>query len=79
MDQDRMTNTANHMAGHVREAVGEFADETKVQAQEAGRRASVAVRDATAAVSSVVQRQPLIALLAAGLVGGLLTLMLGRR
>lgn len=79
MDQDRMTNTANHMAGQVREAVGEFADETKVQAQEAGRRASVAVRDATAAVSSVVQRQPLIALLAAGLVGGLLTLMLGRR
>ena len=79
MNLDQMTNSAAHIAGQTREAVGEFADETKERAEQVGRQATAAARDATAAVSGMVQQQPLAALLAAGVLGGLLTLMLTRR
>ena len=79
MDVNHVTGSASFVAGQVREAVGEFANETRTQAEQVGHRASGASRDAVAAVSGMVQQQPLAALLAAGVVGGLLTLMLTRR
>jgi ElaB/YqjD/DUF883 family membrane-anchored ribosome-binding protein len=79
MDLNQVTGSASHVAGQVREAVGEFVDETKIQAEQVGHRASVASREAVAAVNGMVQQQPIAALLAAAVVGGLLTLMLTRR
>lgn len=79
MDLNQFTDSANKVGGQVREAVGEFVDETKTQAEVAGRRAAGATRDSAAAIGGMVQQQPLAALLAAGVVGGLLTLMLTRR
>ena len=79
MDVNQVRESANHAAEKVRDAADEFAGTTKTQAEQIGRQAAVATRDAAAAVSEMVQQQPLAALLTAGLVGGLLTLLLTRR
>jgi ElaB/YqjD/DUF883 family membrane-anchored ribosome-binding protein len=74
----------------VQEAVGSLAGESKVQMEEIARQAAGAARDAygqvrdrardvAGVVSDSVVRQPIIALLVAGVVGCMLGLLLSRR
>ena len=54
-------------------------DETRKQAEHMAKRASAVARDAASVVGGSVQSQPLVGLLIAGAVGGVLGAMLARR
>ena len=90
MNLNRAAEIANGVTEQVRDAAGTMAASAKTQTEDVARQAAGAARDAygpvqdqardvAAAVSESVQRQPLIALLAAGVAGGLLGLLLARR
>ena len=79
MESTQFTGSASHLAGQIREAAGEVVDETRKQAEHMAKRASAVARDAASVVGASVQSQPLVGLLIAGAVGGLLGAMLARR
>ena len=79
IESTQFTGAASHIAGQMREAAGEVVDETRKQAEHMAKRASAVARDAASVVGASVQSQPLVGLLIAGAVGGLLGAMLARR
>lgn len=101
MDEDRITGTANDLKGQMKEGIGDFTGDTKMQAggradqirgaaQQTMGQARDAVRDAADAVQDraatigeyldeTIHERPLTALMAAGVVGYILSLLIHRR
>ncbi len=90
MDKTRIEDWAANVAGRTEAAVGALAGDAKTQVEELASQAAATaeraygqaqgqVRGAAAAVASSVERQPLITLVIAGLIGCALGVLLARR
>ncbi len=90
MDRSDIEDRAEGLVGRAEAAAGALADDVKSQMEGLATRATATaeraygqarnqVRGAAATVTTSVEQQPLIALLAAGLICGTLGFLLGRR
>ena len=90
MNKSDIANRASNLAGRAEAAVGAFADDVKSRVEESATQAAATaeraygqardqVRGAAATVTTSVEQQPLIALLAVGLICGTVGFLLGRR
>lgn len=89
MDKTRIEDWAASIAGETGASVGALAGDAKAQVEELASQATAAaghaygqardqVRGAAATVATSVEQQPLIALLAVGLICGAVGFLLGR-
>jgi len=76
---DRTQSTVGSLAGDARSKAEDLASQATGAAQQAYGQARAQLRGATAAVTTSVEQQPLIAMVVVGLVCGMLGFLLARR
>lgn len=71
--------TVDGLAGDARTRVEELASQATASADHVYRQVRDQVREAATAASTTVEKEPLVALMAAGLIGGIVGFLLARR
>ena len=77
--EDKAKNKLDELAGSAQQQFGEFVDSPKHQVKGAARKYTAQASDAVSDVTEAVKNNPLTGLIAAGAVGIVLGLLLGRK
>lgn len=76
---DKVENKANEFAGEAQKQFGDFVDSPKHQLRGAARKYSAQASEAVSDVAEKIKENPLSGLIAAGAIGVVLGLLLGRK
>lgn len=76
---DKAKNKLDELAGSAQEQFGDFVDSPKHQVKGAAKKYAAQASDAVSEVTEAVRNNPLSGLIAAGAVGVVLGLLLGRK
>ena len=77
--EDKVENTVNQLAGEAQKQFGDFVDSPKHQLKGAARKYSAQASEAVSDVADKIKENPLSGLIAAGAIGVVLGLLLGRK
>ncbi|MBU9809716.1 CsbD family protein [Rahnella sp. C60] len=77
--EDKVENTVNEFAGEAQKQFGDFVDSPKHQLKGAARKYSAQASEAVSDVADKIKENPLSGLIAAGAIGVVLGLLLGRK
>ncbi|ADW76248.1 CsbD family protein (plasmid) [Rahnella aquatilis] len=77
--EDKVENTVNQFAGEAQKQFGDFVDSPKHQLKGAARKYSAQASEAVSDVADKIKENPLSGLIAAGAIGVVLGLLLGRK
>lgn len=77
--EDKVENTVNQFAGEAQKQFGDFVDSPKHQLKGAARKYSAQASEAVSDVADKIKENPLSGLIAAGAIGVVLGLLLGRQ
>ena len=77
--EDKVDNTVNQFAGEAQKQFGDFVDSPKHQLKGAARKYSAQASEAVSDVADKIKENPLSGLIAAGAIGVVLGLLLGRK
>jgi len=77
--EDKVENTVNEFAGEAQKQFGDFVDSPKHQLKGAARKYSAQASEAVSDVADKIKETPLSGLIAAGAIGVVLGVLLGRK
>ncbi|UHM93532.1 DUF883 family protein [Rahnella victoriana] len=77
--EDKIENTVNQFAGEAQKQFGDFVDSPKHQLKGAARKYSAQAGEVVSDVADKIKENPLSGLIAAGAIGVVLGLLLGRK
>ncbi|CAM3748635.1 MULTISPECIES: DUF883 family protein [Rahnella] len=77
--EDKVENTVNQFAGEAQKQFGDFVDSPKHQLKGAARKYSAQAGEVVSDVADKIKENPLSGLIAAGAIGVVLGLLLGRK